>query len=150
MEAKVLSADLLDVATNDALGITQCFVASDARCVLLGDLGIQVLHIRRTHVERNSASFKIVLINLVLKRDLLFLMFVIDPRFNSLLLINYLRCVKLNVSVYLLSFALIGIPNCTELTSYSLTLGQFLAWLHIFWINTKIVNVEEFAAIVSS
>lgn len=150
MEAEVLSADLLDVATDDALGITQCFVASDARCVLLGDLGIQAFNISRTHVERNFASFKIILICLVFKPDLLFLVLVIEPRFNSLLCINYLWCEKLNVSVYLLAFALIRIRNCSKLTSNSLTLRQFLAWLNIFWINTEIEDVEEFAAIVSS
>lgn len=150
VEAKVLSAGLLDVAANDTLGITQCFVASDARRVLLSDLRIQVLHICRTHVERDFASFKIVLIHLVFKPDFLFLMIVIDPRFNSLLLINYLRSEKLNMSVNLLAFALIWIQNGTELTSNSLTLSQFLACFHIFWINTRIENVEDFAAIVTS
>ena len=77
VETKVLSAGLFDVAADDALGITQCFVASDARRVLLGDLWVQTFSICRSHVERNFASFKIALISLVFKRDLVFLIVVI-------------------------------------------------------------------------
>ena len=77
-------------------------------------------------------------------------MIIIDPWFDSLSRINYLRSEKLNMSVNLLAFALIRVQNSTELTTNSFTFLKFLAWLDIFWINTKIKNIEGIATIVSS